>query len=118
MKRNRRRSSRNSMDESEPKPKLRRRSTRSASAVGLVEIVENVLIDLITDAVYLSESKSSREEAWAAILATARPAPEATVSSPEMRFSSEVETDDDSAVFNARNNDLQNCLPYQVIIQF
>ena len=119
LKPNRRRSSRMSvsdMEETEPRPKLRRRNTRSSSVLDSSLIAGKLLDELISEAVAESEAKSSKEEAWEAILATARPVPaEISVPSPEMRFSSEVETDDDLTVFPiAKDLNLRNCLPYQV----
>jgi hypothetical protein len=100
-------------------PPAKRRSTRSTSSRTddrHDSLVEAILDDVIGDAVLLSEmSVRQREDSWALIVATARPAPEMAVSSPEMRMSSEVETDDDSSIFvGGRDLSLASCLPYQV----
>jgi hypothetical protein len=73
--------------------------------------------ELLSEVVVGSEMKSSKEEVWESILSTARPAPEVPVPSPETRFSSEVETDDDATVFaSMKDLNLRACLPYQVFI--
>jgi hypothetical protein len=109
----------------EPKIKVRR-NTRAASVKSdenvSREIVSSILFDMMSGAVFQSETlKPRREDVWESIVATARPAPELVALSPEMRFSSEIETDgeDDSSQFSGgRDLSLRTCLPYQVRINF
>ena len=100
---------------SEPKIKVRRNTKVKTFSL---EIVSAILLDMISGAVFQSETlKPRREDVWESIVATARPTPELVTMSPETRLSSEVETDgeDDSSQFSGgRDLSLRSCLPYQV----
>ena len=115
------RSKSTSKDVNEPMPKIRR-NTRLSTSKDSVDIVSTILGDIVSGVVFQSENLNltSKVDVWETILATARPLPEMmpSAASPEMKFSSEVETDgeDDSSLFSGgRDSSLRNCIPFQVL---
>ena len=115
------RSKSTSKDVNEPMPKIRR-NTRLSTSKDSVDIVSTILGDIVSGVVFQSETLNvtSNVDVWETILATARPLPEMmpSAASPEMKLSSEVETDgeDDSSLFSGgRDSSLRNCIPFQVL---
>jgi len=111
--------------ESSDEPALKNRrnnyQTSIRKSVDVENVVRDILNDILSGVVFQSQALNSRDtpDIWEALMATARPVPEiVSISSPEMRMSSEIETDaeDDSSLFLAGRVDinLRNCLPYQV----
>ena len=96
-------------------------SPMSQNVVDIKAVIQDILNDVLRRVVLHGQTLPSKDspDIWEALLATARPAPEmVSISSPEMRLSSEIETDaeDESSLFLAGRVDLtlRNCLPYQV----